>query len=67
MMGLGGISLIILIVAVVFLVKYIYPGNSNDQKNIFRNKENALDVLKRRFANGEISKEEYEEKKHVLL
>ena len=30
------------------------------------NKEKPIDVLKRRFANGEISEEEYEERKAVL-
>lgn len=29
-------------------------------------RDNPLDILKRRFANGEISKEEYAEKRRIL-
>jgi len=30
------------------------------------NKESPLDILKRRYASGEITKEEYEERKKIL-
>lgn len=31
-----------------------------------RNRDNALDMLRKRFASGEISKQEFEERKKVL-
>ena len=39
-------------------------GCKNDSSTA---KETALEILKRRFASGEISKEEFEEKKRYLL
>jgi len=43
----------------IFATPYNIPGER-------RKKETPLDILKRRFANGEITKEEYEEKKNIL-
>ena len=62
MMGFGGLGLLIIIAAVYFIVKNFVKQNNNSS-----NKESALDILKKRFANGEISKEEFEEKKRILL
>ncbi|WP_215224688.1 SHOCT domain-containing protein [Echinicola shivajiensis] len=39
-------------------------ARQKDEQQISR--ESPLDLLKRRYANGEISKEEYEERKKVL-
>lgn len=64
MMGLGLVSLIVLVVGIVFFIKYIFPIDSNSG-NILNN-ENSLNILKKHFANGDISKEEFEEKKHLL-
>ncbi|MBI2165039.1 MAG: SHOCT domain-containing protein [Chloroflexi bacterium] len=47
--------------AVVALVQGLSrPGTSGGHE------ESALEVLKRRYAGGEITKEEYEEKKRVI-
>ncbi|HET9056191.1 MAG TPA: SHOCT domain-containing protein [Chitinophagaceae bacterium] len=43
----------------IFAVPYNIPGQRNK-------KDTPLDILKKRFASGEISKEEFEERKKVL-
>ncbi len=63
MMGGSGIMFIglILILGIMF---YFFTKNGNNNQ-IFQN-DGALDVLKRRFANSEISEEEYLAKKGIL-
>lgn len=43
----------------IFALPYDIPGQRNQ-------KESALDILRKRFASGEITKEEYNEKKEIL-
>ncbi|MDT7827272.1 SHOCT domain-containing protein [Pricia sp. S334] len=43
----------------IFFVPYDIPYRKNEN-------ENPNDILKKRFAKGEISKEEYEESKKIL-
>lgn len=62
MMGFGLIGFIIIIAGILFFTKYFQDGRFKTSDN-----ENALEMLKKRFIKGEISKEEYEEKKQVLL
>lgn len=53
---------VLIIVGVVFLVKSLtHSGNGVSQQN------RALDVLKERYAKGEIDKKEFEEKKKDLI
>lgn len=52
---------VLIILGIVLLVKWI-----SDQKGKTRHEESALDILKKRYASGEISKEEFEEKKKHL-
>lgn len=54
---------LLIIVAVVFLVKWITSQKSGPQKE----SESALDILKRRYASGEISKEEFDVRKKDLV
>ena len=65
-MGFGWIFMIIfwvvVIIGVVYLIKLISGGTKSEEKT-----ESALDILKKRYAKGEISKEEFEEKKKDLL
>jgi putative membrane protein len=56
---------IIAIVGIVFLVKWVLDQTTTRQSGI--SEDCALDILKKRYARGEINKEEYEEKKKDLL
>lgn len=53
----------IIVLVIIALAVILYAG-----KNGIKNpkKESPSEILDRRFANGEISKEEYEEKKQVI-
>jgi len=67
MMGWGGgigmiVFWIIVIVVIVLLVKR-FASQSSQQ---IERKESPMEILKRRYASGEIEKEEYAEKKKDL-
>lgn len=56
----GGLMMVVFWVAVALLIVWVVRevgGSKNHQK------KSALDVLKGRYANGEIGKEEFESKK----
>jgi putative membrane protein len=54
----GLIFWILVIIGLVLLIKYLWE--SGEAK---REQESALEILKRRYARGDINKEEFEEKK----
>ncbi len=62
--GFMWIFWIAIIVGIIFLVKWIViqsrPGGQQQG-------ENSLEILKKRYARGEIDKEEFEQKKKDLL
>ncbi len=78
MMGMGGMMdgnmgfwmffnmlfWILLLVGIVLLVVWAVQRMGGGGLS---SEESALDILKRRYARGEISKEEYEEKKRDIL
>ncbi len=49
----------ILLMVWIFATPWNIPGQRT-------NKDTPLDILKRRFANGEIAKEEFDERKKIL-
>ena len=63
--GMGILALIfwiLVIIGLVLLIKYLWEGGGAK-----RGEESALEILKKKYARGEISKEEFEEKKKDLL
>ncbi len=59
--GFGGLFMIafwvLVIIGIVFLIKLIMGGTKKEGN------ETPLDILKKRYAKGDINKEEFEEKK----
>ncbi|WP_445735924.1 SHOCT domain-containing protein [Mariniflexile sp.] len=53
----------IIILGAVALGIILYAGKNG---NKILKKESPLDILKKRYANGNISKEEYEEQKRII-
>ncbi len=66
MMFMGFFWIIIVIGLVVFLFRGAVPGCCGPMNMDSRDMNSALDILKRRYASGEITREEYEEKKREL-
>lgn len=65
-MGFGwpfmAIFWILIVICIVYLVRQIAGNAKGGERD-----ETALDILKKRYARGEINKEEFEEKKKDLL
>lgn len=66
MMQWGGIGMIVfwifMVIIIIMLVKFIATSSSDRTAT----KEPPIDIVKRRYASGEIDKEEYEQKKKDL-
>jgi putative membrane protein len=64
--GMGWIFMIvilgILILCLIFLIRWLLG-----MTKVSRGEESALEILKKRYARGEIDKEEFEQKKEDLL
>lgn len=58
----GLIFWILIIIGIVLLIKYLWEHGGARVEH-----ESALEVLRKRYARGEISKEEFEEKKKDLV
>ncbi len=67
-MGWGmGLVWILGIFVTIVLIWAAFNSFSNNHSSVTSGeKKSALDILKERYARGEINKEEFEEKKHVL-
>jgi len=55
---------IAVLVGLVFLIKWIVQQSSIGET---KDKDDALEILKKRYARGEIDQEEFEQKKKDLL
>jgi putative membrane protein len=71
--GMGGFGNIVMlafwiavIVGIIFLVRWLVISTGSSGRSA-RTEDSALEILKRRYARGEINKEEFEEKKKALL
>jgi putative membrane protein len=62
-MGFGWLLGIVVLVVIIWVVT---KGINAGQNPAPTEKKSALDVLKERYARGEINKEEFEEKKKVI-
>jgi len=67
----GGIIMfvfgILIIVGVFFFVKWLNQQSKGESGWILGNSSRGLDILRERYARGEIDKKEFEEKKKDLL
>jgi putative membrane protein len=65
--GFGGIFMvvfwIVVVIGIVFLIRWLVQSTRGGGGS----GESALDILKRRYAAGEINKKEFEQKKKDLL
>ena len=55
---------IILIVILIFV--FMNPSNRGNYVSFKRDENNALDILDKRYANGEINEEEYLKRRSIL-
>jgi putative membrane protein len=67
----GGIFMIVfwvlVIAGLIFLIKWLVQNTKTGAHSSSSSASSALDILKERYARGEIDKQEFEEKKKDLL
>ena len=56
----------ILILAIILILALLRNNNFFGRQNKSEERESPLDILKRKYANGEISTEEFEERRNKL-
>jgi putative membrane protein len=64
--GYGGMFMWIIILIVIGVLVYFFVQSQNKKGQTPAQNESHLDILKRRYAKGEIEKEEYEKMKKDL-
>jgi putative membrane protein len=57
---------VLIIVGLIFLIKWLVQGTKGDSQPARNGSSRALDILRERYARGEIDKQEFEEKKKDL-
>jgi len=65
--GFGGIFMILFWIIIIIVVIALVRWPMNQNKPADRSDKSALDILKERYAKGDIDKKEYDEKKKDLL
>jgi putative membrane protein len=63
-MGLGWIVWLIIIVVIVWV---IFRFKGDIRGHYYKSSESPLDIIKKRYANGEIRKEEFDRTKNDLI
>ena len=71
--GMGGFGMIFMmvfwvlaIVGLIFIVKWLIQAATGQKGNVDNNSSRAIEILKERFARGEIDKAEFETKRELL-
>lgn len=59
------ITWVLLIVVIVYVLMKLVQGSNNTDKSQ-NSRDEALEILKQRYAKGELSDEEYQQKKKIL-
>lgn len=71
MSWMGGVFMMIfwiaVIVAIIFLIRWLFVSSRTTAHGPSHGGETALDILRKRYARGEIDKLEFEEKKKDLM
>lgn len=55
-----------LVILTIFIVLYVSPSENNLNYRKVRRSDSALDILDRKYANGEISEDEYLKRRSIL-
>ena len=66
MMGFGLIFTVLIVIALIFLINGRGQGNLFISPSTGETGRSALDIAKERYAQGDISKEEFERLRHDL-
>jgi putative membrane protein len=57
---------LVIIVGIIWAVVFIVNNYNRKQQNYFPREEDALEILKKRYARGEISREQFEQMREDL-
>ena len=66
MMGAGFLFWLLIVAGIVALVIWAVRTSSGRSSGVSSHEPDALEIARRRYAKGEISKEQYEQIKHDL-
>ena len=64
--GMGWFWWILILIIFIAVIFFIYQANRPKPPRDYQTRQSAMEILEERYARGEISKEEYREKKKDL-